>query len=197
MEPFLPATMLWIGKQQLCFCTHSQHCIWGKGQISKILIYYKQDSLKIIEKKWKRIVCPLSLIKFLIIHWKSLPFSTLPLIWQPLKQFSHTKLLQIQHFFTKVRILMLIEEVYGIQYYRFTVQRYIKYLFFASRLETNSSKMAKTRSQSKKSRQREILMLICVSSQHQNQSTSVAHQSMSVFVQRGTKIRFKHQNPVP
>ena len=31
-------------------------------------LYYKQDSLKIIEKKWKRIVCPLSLIKFLIIH---------------------------------------------------------------------------------------------------------------------------------
>ena len=44
---------------------------------------------------------------------------------------------------------------------------------------------------------REILILVCVPPQHQNQFTTVAHQSLTVLIQWRIEIRVKHQNPVP
>ena len=43
----------------------------------------------------------------------------------------------------------------------------------------------------------EILMLDCVPPQHQNQLTTVAHQSLKVLIQRRIEFRVKHENPVP
>ena len=43
----------------------------------------------------------------------------------------------------------------------------------------------------------ETLMLVYVSPQHQNQLTAVAHQSLTILMQRWIEIKTKHQNPKP
>ena len=159
----------------------------------------------------------------------SLPLSTLSTIWQPWRQVTHTKLLQIQYYFAKAENPHVNwREIWNARGKILQQRAYLKCLLFSSNLETSSSKIVETGTKKTQFQFRkivkndnslpaptpawlpsrptpkienlllgEILMLVCVPPKHQNQLTTVAHQSLTVLIQKRIKIRAKHQNPVP